>query len=109
MGSTTQSLHYCLEVLKKGYLLCLFPEGKRSIDKKVDNPKPGAAIVAFDGNAPVVPLHIRGTGRLFSRMNPGFHLSRIELEILPPIEPEGTKEQLLTRWYELMRKMDHLV
>jgi len=109
MGSTTQSLHYCLEVLKKGYLLCLFPEGKRSIDKKVDNPKPGAAIVAFGSNAPVVPLHIRGTGPLFSRMNPGFHLSRIELEILPPIAPEGTKEQLLTRWYELMRKMDHLV
>jgi len=109
MGSTARSLHYCLEVLKKGNPLCLFPEGKRSIDMKVDHPKPGIAILAKSCGAPIVPLHIRGTGPLFSRMNPGFHLSRIELEILPAIEPEGTQEQLLAGWHKLMQERDHLV
>ncbi|MEA2062370.1 MAG: AMP-binding protein [Gemmatimonadota bacterium] len=109
VGSTARSLDYCLEVLGNGWPLCLFPEGKRSIDKRADSPKPGVAILALEAGVPVVPVHLRGTGSLFSRLNPGFHLSRLELEILPSIEPEGGNEEILARWHEAMKERDHLV
>jgi long-chain acyl-CoA synthetase len=109
VGSTAQSLQYCLEVLKRGRVLCMFPEGKRSIDKKADTPKPGVAILSIAGSAPIVPVHIRGTGATLSRTRPGFHLSRIEIEILPPIEQQDSQEEILARWHQLMRERDHLV
>ncbi|MBN2290217.1 MAG: AMP-binding protein, partial [Candidatus Glassbacteria bacterium] len=109
LGSTTRSLQYSLGVLGRGFPLCLFPEGKRSIDNRADTPKPGVAMLALSSGAPIVPLHIRGTGSTLSRARPGFHTGRIVVEVLPPLEPGLTQEQILASWHELMRSRDHLV
>ncbi|HUU29278.1 MAG TPA: AMP-binding protein [archaeon] len=109
LETTAQSLQYTEELLRLGFPLCLFPEGKRSIDGKVDEPKPGVARLALGCRAPLIPAHIRGTGKLLSRMNPGFRLGRVAVEFLPAIPPEGKEKELLERWLKLMRERDPYV
>lgn len=104
--TTAQSLQYAEQILKSGYPLILFPEGKRSIDGKVDEPKPGAALLALKCGAPLVPVHLRGMEKILSRMHPGISLGRLEAEIFPPIAPEGTKEEILGRWLQIMRERE---
>ena len=101
--TTAQSLHYAEQVLRRGYPLILFPEGKRSINGKVDEPKSGAALLALKCGVPLVPVHVRGMEKILSRMHPGISLGRLEAEIFPAIAPEGTKEEILNRWVQIMR------
>ena len=55
---TAQSL------LKTGKLLLFFPEGTRSKDGQLHNPKPGLARLAFATGVPIVPAAISGSNRL---------------------------------------------
>ena len=109
IDTTAQSLSHCAEILKKGYPLILFPEGKRSLDGKVDEPKPGMTMLAASCQVPIVPVHIHGTMALLSRKHPGFRLSRVRVEILPAIPPRADSKELSARWLELMREREHLV
>lgn len=104
--TTAKSLHYAEQILKLGYPLILFPEGKRSIDGKVDEPKPGAALLALKCRVPLVPVHLRGMEKILSRMHPGISLGTLEAEILPPIPPEGTEEKILGRWLKTIRESE---
>ena len=58
-------LHSALQlsayVLRKGKILCVFPEGSRSRDGRIKEFKKGVAIVARELNIPLVPVAIRGT------------------------------------------------
>jgi len=100
---------YCEEILKKGFPLCLFPEGKRSIDGKVDKPKPGFSRLVKVCGVPVVPVHIRGVKYVLSRLNPGFKLCKAELEVLPPLEATDDEARIKKEWLGLMRERDALV
>jgi long-chain acyl-CoA synthetase len=70
-------LHNALQlsayVLRKGKILCVFPEGSRSRDGNIKEFKKGVAIIAKELNVPLVPVAITGTyemmrpGRLFPR------------------------------------------
>ncbi|MEA1997329.1 MAG: AMP-binding protein, partial [Gemmatimonadota bacterium] len=109
LATTAMALSYCEEILKKGCPLCLFPEGKRSIDGKVDNPRPGAGRLALRCGVPLVPVHIRGTKRVFSRMNRGLRLTNVEIEFPGVIEPKGTEKDITAAWLKVMTERDHLV
>jgi long-chain acyl-CoA synthetase len=56
--------------LKHGKILILFPEGERSIDGEVKKFKKGAAILATQLGAPVVPVAIDGTFDIWARNRP---------------------------------------
>ena len=103
LETTTHSLAYAEQVLFQGSPLCLFPEGKRSIDGKVDVPRPGTARLALGCRVPLVPVYIRGAEKLLSRMHPGLRLAQVSVEILPIIPPEGTEQELLEHWLSVMR------
>lgn len=51
--------------LKRGELIVMFPEGGRSENGKILDPKRGVGLIATISGVPVVPALIRGTERAF--------------------------------------------
>ncbi len=75
-----------VELLKQGFSLVIFPEGKRSCGPGLDEFKPGSFKLATRAKVPVVPVTIDGTYHMFEDHNdtitPG---QSAKLTIHPPI------------------------
>ncbi|MBI2955358.1 MAG: 1-acyl-sn-glycerol-3-phosphate acyltransferase [Chloroflexi bacterium] len=56
-----QALRVALEILKSGGVLGMFPEGTRSKNARLRAGHPGAAILALQAHAPILPVGIAGT------------------------------------------------
>ncbi len=54
-------------VLRHGKILCIFPEGQRSIDGQIKKFKKGVGILMKELKVPVVPVAIRGTYEAWPR------------------------------------------
>lgn len=62
------SMRECLNALKKGQTLSIFPEGTRNRhNREIQKMHSGAAMFALRGNASVVPLVVHHKGKLFKR------------------------------------------
>lgn len=60
--SDAEAIETALAILRRGDVLCLFPEGTRVSDPELlGTPKKGAARLAIQGGAPIVPCAITGT------------------------------------------------
>ena len=59
-----QALEQARNILSQGLALGMFPEGKRNHDGKLLPGKPGAAVLASQTGAPVLPVAITGTEKL---------------------------------------------
>lgn len=57
-----------LEKLKKGAILCMFPEGTRRKKNKQPEPKPGLAMLAIRAKCPVLPSVITATPRFWNKI-----------------------------------------
>ena len=53
--------------LRRGRILCIFPEGARSFDADVKEFKKGAAILAHEIGVPIVPVGFSGTHEVWPR------------------------------------------
>ena len=83
------------ELVKQGFSMTIFPEGKRSWSSVMDPLKPGSFKLAIKAGAPIVPVTIEGTYKMFEeneRITPGQSSS---VWIHKPIETAGLsrKEQ----------------
>jgi 1-acyl-sn-glycerol-3-phosphate acyltransferase len=54
-----------LKLLREGEVVCLFPEGTRSLDGRLKPLKGGVARLAMSTGAPIVPVHISGPAQSF--------------------------------------------
>ncbi|MGA1874634.1 MAG: AMP-binding protein [bacterium] len=97
-----KSLQYSYQVLASERVLCAFPEGGRSLEGTIEQPKRGIGYVAKQSGAPLVPLFIGGTEALYSRKNPGFHRTSITVKVFPPIYPDGDIEHFLSQWRRVL-------
>jgi len=61
------ALKTALEVLRRGKLVCIFPEGRRAPKGVFLRPKWGAGLVALKSKVPIVPCLIEGTETLIGR------------------------------------------
>jgi len=52
------------ETLRQGIAVGMFPEGTRSVTRKIDRVLPGAGLIALRGNSPILPVAIVGSERL---------------------------------------------
>ncbi len=65
--SDREAFHTALEVLSRGEVLGIFPEGTRSLNGELQPPYSGAAVLAEKTGAPVVPVGIIGTHQVMRR------------------------------------------
>jgi 1-acyl-sn-glycerol-3-phosphate acyltransferase len=56
-----KALKRAIDLLEEGRVVCLFPEGTRSPDGKLQDPERGVSLIALKTGAPVVPVAIIGT------------------------------------------------
>jgi len=61
------ALRTARRVLAEGKALLVFPEGTRGEEGTLREPKPGAALLAVQSGATVVPAYVSGTGRAWPR------------------------------------------
>lgn len=66
-GMDRAALRACVDAVRSGYPLTVFPEGTRTPNGELLPAKPGLALIARQGRAPVVPIYIDGTFRAMPR------------------------------------------
>jgi 1-acyl-sn-glycerol-3-phosphate acyltransferase len=81
------ALQLCAYVLRKGKVLCVFPEGTRSRDGKIKEFKKGVAIVARELGVPVVPVAIMGTYEVLASGKTFPRPARVHVALGKPIQP----------------------
>jgi long-chain acyl-CoA synthetase len=73
--------------LRQSRILCVFPEGGRSFDGKLQEFKKGAAILSREIVIPMVPVGIRGTYEVWPRNSMRIRPGKVEIRIGKPIHP----------------------
>jgi long-chain acyl-CoA synthetase len=72
--------------LQQRRILCIFPEGARSFDGELKEFKKGAAILAQEVVAPIIPAGLRGTFEVWPRNSMRLRPHKIRLAFGPPLE-----------------------
>jgi 1-acyl-sn-glycerol-3-phosphate acyltransferase len=75
---------FSLEALAAGRPIGMFPEGTRSRDGRLKAGKAGAALLAMRSGAPLLPVAIAGTHRIFPGRSRWPHATRIRIRIGEP-------------------------
>lgn len=83
-----RSLVLAAEGLRRGLVLCVFPEGERSIDGTLKPFRKGPAILAVELGIPVVPVAIQGTYEVWRRGSNRIRLHPVSVTFGPPLAPE---------------------
>jgi long-chain acyl-CoA synthetase len=73
--------------LRRGLILCIFPEGGRSFDGKLQNFKKGAAILSRELSAPIIPTAIHGTHEVWPRDSMRIRSHKVSIVFGPPLYP----------------------
>lgn len=66
-GSDIEAYRMALGILDRGEILCIFPEGTRSPDGVMAEPKPGVAMLATRSGVPILPVGVSGSDRFQGR------------------------------------------
>ncbi len=83
-----------VELLKNNVNVTIAPEGTRNNGGELLEFKGGAFKMATKAGAPVLPVAIEGTNRMFEGNKKRLRKGRVILSVLPPIETAGmTKEE----------------
>ena len=114
-GSDIGAYRAAKAVLDRGGVVAILPEGTRSFDGVLGEPKPGVSLLATRTGAPVLPVGISGTDRLLGRGQtvPAIG-TRITMRVGRPFQlviPEGVDRRaaLADADRELMRRIAGLV
>lgn len=65
-----------VSLIKAGKIVVIFPEGSRSLDGRLQSPKPGIGVIVAQTGCPVVPAYLKGTydvlpmGTMWPRFRP---------------------------------------
>jgi 1-acyl-sn-glycerol-3-phosphate acyltransferase len=79
------AIRKALELLEKGELVCIFPEGTRSPDGKLTEAQPGLGMVALKSRVPIVPAALIGTDRMLPRHSFFLHFAKVRIVYGKPI------------------------
>ncbi len=79
-----EALRTSLDVLERGEVLLMFPEGTRFCDREVHPFLPGVGMIALRSGAPVVPMAMEGTQRMMRDGRP--RLPTLRAVVGPPLD-----------------------
>jgi 1-acyl-sn-glycerol-3-phosphate acyltransferase len=101
--SVRAMLQECLQTLRGGQSIMLFPEGTRSPDGKLLPFKDGAFQLAIEAQVPVLPIAVRGTRDCRPKGSKWFGKARAVARVLEPIPTAGMTLQDVPRLRDLAR------
>ena len=84
-------------LIDQGWSLLIFPEGGRSPDGWAREHRGGAAWLAARSGRPVIPVYIKGTGRLLPRGSKRLYLGKTTVTFGVPIPPDVPARHLVGR------------
>lgn len=97
-----RAIRRSLQVLERGGVLVMFPEGTRSEDGRLRDPEPGAAMIALRTGAPVLPVAVVGSHRILPKSARWPRFAQVVVRIGPPLQVpriEGRLEHaVLEEW-----------
>lgn len=105
-----KSMRAIIDVLKRGHIVCLYPEGSRTFDGRIDEIKPGFSLLVRRSGATIVPMVIDG---IFDRWPRGQKYpkpgGRVGVMYGKPIPADHIKrvgeEKFIHEFNHLMRSM----
>ncbi|MCX5678132.1 MAG: AMP-binding protein [Candidatus Omnitrophica bacterium] len=80
-------------VLKNNKMVCIFPEGERTIDGEIKEFKKGVGILAKELNVPLVPVRINGSYESWPRTKRLPRPHPITITFGKPFDSEGLKKE----------------
>jgi 1-acyl-sn-glycerol-3-phosphate acyltransferase len=106
-AADVEAFRLAKRILDEGHILFVFPEGTRSPDGGLQEAQDGVAVLAIRTGAPIVPLAIAGSNRVWPKgqklPHPGGHVTaRVgrpfrPTDELPPGTDRRTAKPLVTR------------
>ena len=102
-----EALGTSLDLLAKGDVLLMFPEGHRQRDDEVHEFQPGVAMIALRSGAAVVPLAMRGTQWMMRDGRPG--LPALRAMMGPPLRFDDLPGRNSKTYHEAARRMQEAV
>lgn len=106
-GADIDAFRLAQRILDEGHILFVFPEGTRSPDGQLQKAQDGVAVLAIRTGAPIVPLAIAGSNRVWPKgqkfPHPGGHVTaRVGRRFrpsdeLPPDTDRRIAKPLVTR------------
>lgn len=91
-----QGLRTVYQVLERGGVMLMFPEGRYSRGRAIRQLKTGIGYFALQAGVPICPVAVRGTDVLRP-------FSRVEISIAPAVQPDPPA------WWELSRQVTNVV
>ena len=105
-GPDGRALKTALRVLEEGRALLIFPEGTRGVEGRLGEGKPGAGMLAVMSGAPVVPVHVSGTGRALPPGRVVMRPAKVRVRFGPALHfKAATDEQRKERYRDATREM----
>ncbi len=92
-----RSAQQAASLIDQGWSLLIFPEGGRSPDGWAREHRGGAAWLAARSGRPVIPVYIKGTGRLLPRGSKRLYLGKTTVTFGTPIPPDVPARHLVAR------------
>jgi 1-acyl-sn-glycerol-3-phosphate acyltransferase len=90
--SDMTALKTVIKRLKEGYVVCLFPEGTRTLDGKILDFKPGLGLICRRGGAIVVPTVIDGAFEVWPKKKKLFSTGTVAVCYGKPMSTAQVKE-----------------
>jgi 1-acyl-sn-glycerol-3-phosphate acyltransferase len=89
-GADRDALKKALAALEEGRAVLVFPEGTRSTDGEVQEFRAGVALMALRSGAPVLPISIEGTRRIWGKgmKRPRFGKGPVRMMFGEPVKYE---------------------
>lgn len=96
-------LRYAIEILQKGGLLIVFPEGTRTSDGKIGKIQKGISLLGLKANVPLIPTLINGTYQSWPRQHKlPIRFKPVNIRFNKPIWLDKTNiSDLVDSWEEL--------
>ena len=105
-GADGRALKTGLRLLRDGRALLVFPEGTRGVEGRLGEGKPGAGMLAVMSGAPVVPVHVSGSGRALPAGRVVPRPAKVRVRFGPPLHFKAAgAEERKERYREVTREM----